>query len=68
MVWDEKLAASAKKWASTCTFGYSGTAGVGESLGFGYRAIPDAVNSWYAQVSRPVADPSWRLGAGASAT
>lgn len=50
LVWDEKLAASAKAWASTCTFGFSRTAGVGENLGFGYSALPDAVKSWYAQV------------------
>lgn len=50
LVWDEKLTASAKKWAATCTFGLSGTPGVGESLGFGYRTFPDAVTAWYSQV------------------
>lgn len=50
LVWDEKLVASAKKWADTCTFGVSRTAGVGEALGFGYRTFPDAVNGWYNQV------------------
>jgi hypothetical protein len=50
LVWDEKLTASAKKWAATCTFGVSGTPGVGESLGFGYATFPDAVGAWYSQV------------------
>lgn len=50
LIWDEKLAASAKKWADTCTFGVSGTPGVGEALGFGYSTFPDAVKGWYNQV------------------
>jgi hypothetical protein len=50
LVWDEKLAASAKKWADTCTFGVSRTPGVGEALGFGYATFPDAVKGWYNQV------------------
>lgn len=50
LVWDEKLVASAKAWAATCTFGASRTAGVGENLGFGYSSFLDAVKGWYQQV------------------
>jgi hypothetical protein len=51
LVWDDKLAASAGKWAATCSCSLSRTAGVGEALGCGYAALPDAVNGWYKQVS-----------------
>lgn len=53
LVWDDKLAASAKAWADGCQFAVSGTPGVGEALGFGYATFTDAVNSWYKQVGRP---------------
>eukprot|EP00775_Hariotina_reticulata_P009864 gene9864-10022_t len=51
LVWDSKLAASAKAWAGTCRFAVSGTPGVGENLGFGYRSFTDTVKAWYQQVS-----------------
>jgi hypothetical protein len=50
LAWDDKLAASAKAWASTCQFAVSGTPGVGEGLGFGYSSMPEAVKDWYGQV------------------
>lgn len=48
--WDDKLAASAAKWAKTCKVERSNNAGVGENIGFGFKQYEDAVDSWYKEV------------------